>query len=123
MALALAASLISIRTGIAVALVEIVLAAVVGNLPGHGSFIVQTDFTNFLATLGSAILTFLAGAEIDPVSLRKHWRPSLSIGLVSFALPFAAAWAFTYLVLRWDLHASQIAGTALTQHRLPWSTR
>jgi len=56
MALALAASLISIRTGIAVALVEIVLAAVVGNLPGHSSFIVQTDFTNFLATLGSAIL-------------------------------------------------------------------
>jgi Kef-type K+ transport system membrane component KefB len=114
MALALAASLISIRTGIAVALVEIVLAAVVGNLPGHGSFIVQTDFTNFLATLGSAILTFLAGAEIDPVSLHRHWRPSLSIGLVSFAVPFAAAWAFTYWVLHWDLHASQIAGTALS---------
>ncbi len=114
MALALAASLISIRTGIAVALVEIVLAAVVGNLPGHGSFIVQTDFTNFLATLGSAILTFLAGAEIDPVSLRRHWRPSLSIGVVSFAAPFAAAWAFAFWVLRWNLHASQIAGIALS---------
>jgi Kef-type K+ transport system membrane component KefB len=114
MALALAASLISMQTGIAVALVEIVLAAVVGNLPGHASFVVQTTFTNFLATLGSAVLTFLAGAEIDPISLRRHLKPSLSIGVVSFVAPFAAAWAFAYCVLRWDLHASEIAGIALS---------
>lgn len=34
MAMALAASLISIRTGISVALVEIVVGAIIGNLPG-----------------------------------------------------------------------------------------
>ena len=37
------------------------------------------------------LLTFLAGAEIDPVSLRRHWKASLSIGFVSFLLPFCAA--------------------------------
>jgi Kef-type K+ transport system membrane component KefB len=40
------------------------------------------------------VLTFLAGAEIDPDSLRQHWRASLSIGLVLFALPFGAAFGF-----------------------------
>jgi Kef-type K+ transport system membrane component KefB len=114
MALALAASLISIRTGVAVALVEIVVGAVVGNLPGHAHLVQQTAFTSFLATLGSAVLTFLAGAEIDPISLRRHWKPSLTIGAVSFAVPFAAAMAFTYVVLGWDLHAAEIGGTALS---------
>jgi Kef-type K+ transport system membrane component KefB len=114
MGLALAASLISIRTGIAVALVEIVVAAIVGNLPGHAHFVQQTAFTSFLATLGSAVLTFLAGAEIDPISLRRHWKPSLTIGLVSFAVPFAASWAFAAWILHWDLHAAQIAGVALS---------
>src|SRR5664279_4658360 len=60
MAMALAASLISIRTGVAVALVEIVVGAVVGNLPGHAHLVFQTEFTSFLATLGSAVLTFLS---------------------------------------------------------------
>ncbi|MHB8510206.1 MAG: cation:proton antiporter [Candidatus Dormibacteria bacterium] len=114
MAMALAASLISIRVGISVALIEIVVGAVVGNIPGHEHFVLQTDFTNFLATLGSALLTFLAGAEIDPVSLRKHWKPSLGIGVISFLAPFLGAFAFALLVLRWNLHAAEIAGVALS---------
>jgi Kef-type K+ transport system membrane component KefB len=82
--------------------------------PGTRTWSLQTDFTSFLATLGSAVLTFLAGAEIDPVSLRKRWKPSVTIGVVSFTVPFAAALAFTYFVLRWNLHAAQIGGTALS---------
>jgi Kef-type K+ transport system membrane component KefB len=114
MGIALLASLISIRTGVSVALVEIVVGAVIGNLPHHGQLVQQTAFTGFLATLGSAVLTFLAGAEIDPASLRKHWRASLTIGVVSFAAPFAGAWVFCQLVLGWSLHASQIGGVALS---------
>src|SRR4029077_14162297 len=60
------------------------------------------------------VLTFLAGAEIDPVSLRDHWKASLSIGAVSFALPFAAAFGFCRLALGWDLHAAEIGGVALS---------
>jgi Kef-type K+ transport system membrane component KefB len=68
----------------------------------------------FLASGGSLALTFLAGAEIDPDSLRQHWRASLSIGLVSFALPFGAAFGFCGLVLGWSLHAAEIGGIALS---------
>jgi Kef-type K+ transport system membrane component KefB len=112
--MALAASLISIRVGVSVALVEIVVAAVLGNLPHLGQGIQQTEFTTFLASLGSVLLTFLAGAEIDPVSLRRHWRASLGIGLVSFLLPLAAAFAFCLLALHWHLQAAEIAGVALS---------
>ena len=113
-AMALAASLISIRLGISVALIEIFIGAVVGNLP-HGEQVVkQTEFTTFLASVGSLMLTFLAGAEIDPVSLRRHWRASLAIGFVSFVLPFLGAFGFCYYVLEWSLHAAEIGGVALS---------
>ncbi|HEY8954131.1 MAG TPA: cation:proton antiporter [Candidatus Dormibacteraeota bacterium] len=114
MALALAASLISIRAGIAVALAEILVGAVTGNVPGVSSLVQQTAFTTFLASLGSVALTFLAGAEIDPVSLRRHWKASLSIGVVSFLLPFLAAMAVCYFALGWNLHAAEIGGVALS---------
>ena len=114
MAMALAASLISIRVGISVALVEILVGAVVGNLPHASHYVQQTDFTNFLASLGSMVLTFLAGAEIDPVSLRRHWRASLAIGFVSFLLPFMGAFSFCFWALNWSLHAALIGGIALS---------
>jgi Kef-type K+ transport system membrane component KefB len=114
MALALVASMISIRVGIAVALAEILVGGLAGNTPGVSSLVQQTAFTTFLASVGSVTLTFLAGAEIDPVSLRRHWKASLSIGVVSFLLPFLAATAVAYFALRWDLHAAQIAGVALS---------
>jgi Kef-type K+ transport system membrane component KefB len=112
--MALIASLVSIRLGVSVALVEIVVGAVFGNIPGHADFVHQTEFTDFLATLGSVVLTFLAGAEIDPASLRRNWRPSLTIGAVSMLIPFAGALLFSRLVLGWTWHASEISGVALS---------
>src|SRR5256712_12505535 len=112
--MALAASLISVRVGISVALVEILVGAIVGNLPHAASFVQETQFTQFLAAIGSIMLTFLAGAEIDPVTLRRHWKASLSIGFVSFLLPFLGALLFCLMVLGWDLHAAEIAGVALS---------
>ncbi|HKH88146.1 MAG TPA: cation:proton antiporter, partial [Acidimicrobiales bacterium] len=112
--LALLASLISIRVAIPVALLEIVLGAVAGNIPGIKEHVDQTAYTTFLASLGSVILTFLAGAEIDPVSLRKHWRASLSIGFVSFLLPLLGAFSFCRWVLDWHFHAAEIGGVALS---------
>ncbi|MDQ6935723.1 MAG: cation:proton antiporter [Actinomycetota bacterium] len=64
--------------------------------------------------MGSAVLTFLAGAEIDPDSLRRHWRASISIGVLSFAFPFVGALLFSRLVLGWDWHAAEISGVALS---------
>jgi Kef-type K+ transport system membrane component KefB len=112
--MALIASLISIRIAVPAALVEIVIGALAGNIPGLREHVTQTDVVVFLASVGSLALTFLAGAEIDPNSLRQHWRASLSIGLVSFALPFGAAFGFCGLVLGWSLHAAEIGGIALS---------
>ena len=116
MGLAFLASLISIRAGISVALIEILVGVVAGNIHfGNSQHILQTtDWTNFLAMLGSGVLTFLAGAEIDPVSLRANLRASMTIGIVSFLLPFLAVWAFAQFVLGWPLHQAQIAGIALS---------
>jgi len=109
-ALALVASLVSIRVGISVALVEIVMGVVGGNfLSLH-----TTPWIDFLAAFGAVLLTFLAGAEIDPESLRRHLRPSLAIGVISFATPFAAAFVVAYFGLGWSLAASEIAGLALS---------
>jgi Kef-type K+ transport system membrane component KefB len=114
MGMALAASLISIRVGISVALVEIVVGAIVGNLPHASQYFEQTAFTMFLASIGSVMLTFLAGAEIDPVSLKRHWKASVSIGFVSFLLPFLGALCVCYFVLDWTLRAAEIGGVALS---------
>ena len=111
MALAFAASLISIWTGISVALIEILVGVAAGNfLHLHAT----TDWINFLAMLGSGVLTFLAGAEIDPVSLKANLRASLLIGVISFAEPFVLVWLFAQFVLGWSLREAQIAGIALS---------
>ncbi|HXR04369.1 MAG TPA: cation:proton antiporter [Verrucomicrobiae bacterium] len=116
MGLAFAASLISIRVGISVALIEILVGVAAGNIQFNGGehILQTTDWTNFLALLGSGVLTFLAGAEIDPVSLRANLRASMTIGVLSFLLPFLAVWAFAQFVLGWPLHQAQIAGIALS---------
>jgi Kef-type K+ transport system membrane component KefB len=111
MALALSASLISIWAGISVALVEILVGVVAGNFLGiHAT----TDWINFLALLGSGVLTFLAGAEIDPRSLKANLRASGLIGILSFGVPFAIVWLFAQFVLGWPLQQAQIAGVALS---------
>lgn len=112
MGLALLASLISIRVGISVALVEIFIGVVAGNY--IGSYLHTTEWINFLAMLGSGVLTFLAGAEIDPASLRANLRASMTIGILSFLLPFVGVGLFAFYVLGWGLHQSQIAGIALS---------
>jgi Kef-type K+ transport system membrane component KefB len=134
MGLALIASLISIRTGISVALIEIVVGLVAGNLAigfeggtlqvglaaaqssgGQLHHVLQsTEWTNFLALLGSGVLTFLAGAEIDPQSLKTNWRASLFIGVLSFAVPFGVVWFFAQYFFGWALYEAQIAGIALS---------
>jgi len=111
MALAFAASIISIRLGVSVALIEILLGVAAGNFLGLHK---TTEWINFLAMLGSGVLTFLAGAEIDPASLKANLRVSFLIGFLSFALPFAGVWLFAQFVLGWQLHQAQIAGIALS---------
>lgn len=108
--LALAAGLLSCRLGIAVALLEIMFGVIGGNFLG----LQMTEWVNFLAGFGSILLTFLAGAEVDPQVLKKRWRESISIGFLSFLLPFLAAWAYCYYLAGWNQSAALIGGIALS---------
>jgi Kef-type K+ transport system membrane component KefB len=108
--LALTASLISIRIGVSVALVEIVVGTVGGNLLD----LRLTPWINFLAGFGSIMLTFLAGAEIDLQVMKAKWKETLSIGFASFLMPFLGAGAYAYWVAGWSVEASEIAGIALS---------
>ncbi|MEG6584892.1 cation:proton antiporter [Dendrosporobacter sp. 1207_IL3150] len=108
--LALIATVFSIRLGISVALMEIA----VGVIGGNALNIEITPWVTFLAGFGAVVLTFLAGAEIDPDSLKENMTESLVIGFVSFLLPFLGGMGFAYYVFGWDANASKIAGIALS---------
>jgi Kef-type K+ transport system membrane component KefB len=110
MGIAFIASLISIRLGVSVALIEILLGVIAGNALG----IRTNEWINFLATFGAGLLTFLAGAEIDPRSLRAHLKESLSIGVIAFFAPFLGVLAFVFWVTGWPYQQALIAGIALS---------
>jgi Kef-type K+ transport system membrane component KefB len=81
--LALIASLFSIRLGISVALTEIFVGVIAGN-----TFSLDTnEWINFLAGFGGVLLTFLAGAEVEPAVLRRKLKETMSIGLLAFTPP------------------------------------
>ena len=105
------ASMISVELGFSVALIELGLGVVIGNVFNVDP---NTDWLVFIATFASVVLTFLAGAEVDPDDFRERWKASVSIGLVSFIGPFVVAGLIAYGPLGWDLKAALIAGTALS---------
>ncbi len=108
--LALASALISIRIGVSVALIEIVVGSFGGNLLG----IAPNDWITYLASLGAILLTFLAGAELDPAVVRKHLASTLSIGAVGFFAPYLGILTYDHYGLGWPWPQAQIAGIALS---------
>ena len=108
--LALIATMLSVRLGLAVALVEIGVGVLAGNFVG----LAPNEWVNFLAGFGSVLLTFLAGAEIDPDVLRANLKESLLIGFFSFLVPALGAFAAAFWFFHWTFHAAQIAGIALS---------
>lgn len=109
-ALALAGGLIAGWTGISISLVEILVGVVAGNFLG----LATNQWVDFLAGFGSILLTFLAGAEVDPRVLRAKFKECSVIGFVGFLFPFLGALAYAYYVAGWDLRAAEIAGVALS---------
>src|ERR1700685_2380124 len=101
---------LAIRFKMAAALVEILIGILAGNFIGLHT----NTWIDFLAGFGSILLTYLAGAEIDPVVLRRQIVPSTVLGAASFGAPFLAAMAFAYLFGHWSPDASKIAGIAMS---------
>lgn len=116
--LALAATLLSIWLRVATALSEIVVGAIaqvlIGAFVGGAALGVGEPWVTFLAGTGAIVLTFLAGAELDPRVLRAKWKEASAIGLVSFAAPFLGCAAVAYWGLGWSGPASWLAGIAMS---------
>lgn len=102
-------SLISLEAGMSVAIIEIALGAVAGSMG-----LKTEEWMIYLANFGGILLTYLAGTEIDMRLMKEKFKESFLIGTFSFLVPFAGTYLYTYLVCRWTLQASLIAGAALS---------
>ncbi len=108
--LVLIASMVSIELALSVAIIEIAAGVIAGNVFGMAS----PAWMDFVASFAGIVLTFLAGAEVDPAIIRAKAKESILIGGVSFLLPFIGAGLFAFYVAGWDLRQAEIAGIALS---------
>jgi glutathione-regulated potassium-efflux system ancillary protein KefC len=115
--LALVAGLIAHRFRFSTALVEIVVGlfarAALGLVGYETFFAVQEPWVKTLAGIGAILLTFLAGAELDPDVFKRKWKEAAGIGAASFLVPSIACWAAAHYLLGWDSPAALLAGIAL----------
>jgi Kef-type K+ transport system membrane component KefB len=102
-------SLLSLRLGLSVAIIEITLGAMAGSLG-----LSPEEWMQYMANFGGILLTYLAGTEIDTALMREKFKESFLIGFFSFLLPFSGCFAFAWKVAGWSLEAALIAGIALS---------
>ena len=108
--LALAAAVLSVRLAVSVALTEIVVGAIAGNI----IHLQISEWVNWLAGFGAILLTFLAGVEIDIAIVKRNFWSTMSIGLMGFFAPYLGILLFARFVYGWPWDQAQIAGIALS---------
>jgi len=118
LALAVGASILAYHLRVSIALLEICIGIAAGVVAEHffgpGSLGSQVDWLKFLAGAGAVLLTFLAGAELEPTVLRAKWKEVTVVGLVGFLAPFLGCAALAKYALGWGTAASWLAGVALS---------
>ena len=118
LALAVIATILANRLKISMSLMEICVGAAAGYIATQ--FIKpdimrsNSEWLKFIASSGAVVLTFLAGAELAPGSLRKKLREVSIVGLIGFFAPFLGCAAIARFLLHWDVRASLLAGVALS---------
>jgi Kef-type K+ transport system membrane component KefB len=110
MVLALTAAMGSLYITISAALFEIVVGALAGNTIG----LPLTPWINYIAGVGAVVLTFLAGTDIDPAVVKKHFGASVTIGLMGFFAPYIGCLLLARYGLGWPWPQAQIAGISLS---------
>lgn len=114
--LALISTVLATKLRLATALTEIAVGAVASLIiTNSGISIGENDiWIKFIAGVGAIMLTFLAGAELEPDILKTRWKETVSIGLIAFLAPFLGCTAAVYYLLGWSVKASWLAGVALS---------
>jgi glutathione-regulated potassium-efflux system ancillary protein KefC len=117
-ALALVSALFAIWFRVSVALTEIIVGVlaqlVLGSFFGADVLGTNEPWVKFLAGTGAIVLTFLAGAELDPIVFRRNWKEATAVGLIGFFAPFLGCAAAAYWILGWGAPQSWLAGVALS---------
>ena len=118
LALAVVSALIASSLRISIALIEIcvgVVAAAATGWFGLGDVLAaNSEWVRFLAASGAVVLTFLAGAELDPDVIKTKLTEVSVVGLIGFFAPFLGCAAVAYYLLGWDANASWLCGIALS---------
>ena len=116
--LALIASLLSAWLRVSTALTEIIVGTAAQLILGmaFGATVLGIDepWVKFLAGIGAIVLTFLAGAELDPTVFKKKWKEATALGIVGFVFPFLGCAAAAHYVLGWEVMPSWLGGVALS---------
>ena len=116
--LALVAVLLANLFRISTALSEIVVGTVaqlaIGAFVGTEALGAKAPWIGFLSGTGAIVLTFLAGAELDPTIFKTKWKEAMVVGLVGFFGPFLGATFIAHFVLSWAWMASWLCGVALS---------
>ncbi|ACI21370.1 cation:proton antiporter [Thermodesulfovibrio yellowstonii] len=114
--LALISTIIATKLRLATALTEIAVGAIASlAITGTGISIGENDlWIKFIASVGAIMLTFLAGAELEPDVLKSRWKETMGIGLIAFIAPFLGCTAVAHYILGWSAKASWLTGVALS---------
>jgi len=112
------ASLLSIWLRVSTALSEIIVGTIAQLVIGAalGSVVLGTEETwiKVLSGTGAIVLTFLAGAELDPQVFKRKWKEATAVGFAGFFFPFFGCAAAAYFLLGWNPIASWLGGVALS---------
>jgi len=110
----LAAKWLRISTALSEIVVGSVAQLIIGALAGSNVLNARAEWISFLAGTGAIVLTFPAGAELDPAVFRAKWQESSAVGLVGFFAPFFGASLVSHYVLGWSWRPAWLAGVALS---------
>ena len=118
LALAVLATILASQLKISMALMEICIGAIAGYIATKffGTDVLKTDseWLKFISSSGAILLTFLAGAELDPASLKAKLKESSIIGFMGFLAPFIGCTLLAKFALGWKWQASLLTGIALS---------
>lgn len=116
--LALISTILASKLKVSMALVEICIGALAGytinKFFSQDILHTNSDWIKFIASCGAIILTFLAGAELDPESFKSKLKEASIVGFMGFFAPFVGCSLITKYLLNWSLKESLLAGIALS---------
>ena len=115
---AVLSTILANRLKISIALMEIIVGAVIGfaafQFGLFDKLSLNADWLKFCTGVGAILLTFLAGAELNPDSMKSKIKEVSIIGSIGFFAPFTGCSLIAYYLIGWGLQASLLCGIALS---------